>query len=303
MRNKKEYCVYRYTLVSSGEVIYIGKTDASLKARIDAHEREPKFAPYMGLWKIDFIRLANRVETDVVERFLINKLKPAINEKDLEEGLSGSFDISLPEWIPYEEYVAPKKQTAVDKKGLEVDLALYSAALDAVVNHDNVIRTEFLHPTGRLPFNGSYLQVTEPDVSMEIGPQTCYVQSISPYALYEIMKSPLRVEASIYAAHMEWVELPGDIVLARQLADNLILFAKDGYYSEDIGERNIMDIEGFESAIGYFSGVLHRIGDTHYAEVDSDMECEFGVIMENIAKKELLCYRKALYQGEIELER
>ena len=227
----------------------------------------------------------------------------AYNEKDLEEGLSGSFDISLPDWIPYEEYVSPKKQTAVNKKGLEMDLALYSAVLDAAANHDNVIRTEFLHPTGRLPFNGSYLQVTEPDVSMETGPRSCYVQSVKPYAMYEIMRAPLQVEASVYAAHMEWVELPGDVVLARQLADNLMLFAKDGYYSEDIDERNIMDIEGFESAVGYFDGVLHRIGETHYAEVDSDMECEFGAIMEKIAKKELLCYREVLYQEEIELER
>ena len=78
----RDYCVYRYTLRETGEVIYIGKTDASLKQRIDAHQKEDNFAPYIGLWDIDYLELQNNTETDIIEKYLINYYKPILNTKD-----------------------------------------------------------------------------------------------------------------------------------------------------------------------------------------------------------------------------
>ena len=61
LQNKEEHYVYRYVLNDTGEIIYVGKTDASLRQRIEAHLTEPKFRPYIGRWQVEFIKLANSV--------------------------------------------------------------------------------------------------------------------------------------------------------------------------------------------------------------------------------------------------
>lgn len=96
-----EFAVYKY--VYEDRVIYVGKTNASLKARIDAHSREESFKPYMAA-KIWYCELSNEVETDSVEKVLINLYKPEINIKDKVPLLTG--EVALPDlkWIPYEEY-------------------------------------------------------------------------------------------------------------------------------------------------------------------------------------------------------
>lgn len=104
MAKKKEHIVYRYCLKETKEVIYVGKTDVSLKSRVDAHEKESKFLPYRGKWYIEYIVLANFVETDVVEKFLINKWKPVLNEKDCVAKVTDYLAIQLPRWQPYENY-------------------------------------------------------------------------------------------------------------------------------------------------------------------------------------------------------
>lgn len=135
---KQEYYVYRYILNDTQEVIYIGKTDASLKQRIDAHLTEPKFQPYLGRWRVEFIELANSVETDIVEKYLINTLKPVINEKDCVAGVT-NMAIELPEWHPYSEYeeISINERATIKieqaKKECKILLAIANADEDMII--------------------------------------------------------------------------------------------------------------------------------------------------------------------------
>lgn len=93
-------CVYKYIYKDS--IIYIGKTDSSLKQRIKEHSKEEKFYKYLSDVKIYFIKLRNKAETSFMETYLINKYKPVLNVTDVYDGDSG-INIDEPEWIEYSE--------------------------------------------------------------------------------------------------------------------------------------------------------------------------------------------------------
>lgn len=97
----KEFAVYKY--VYEGRVVYVGKTNASLKARIDAHKREDSFKPYMAA-SVYYCELSNEVETDAVEKILINYYKPEINIKDKVPLLTEEAMLPNIEWHPYSDY-------------------------------------------------------------------------------------------------------------------------------------------------------------------------------------------------------
>lgn len=160
---KREYCVYRYTLIENGEIIYIGKTDASLKQRITAHETEEKFLPYNGFFTVDYIELANSVETDIVEKFLINQFKPILNEKDHVEGLT-DMNITLPQWKSYAEYMKSKKETLEElRKTARIDDMLLEKTQDAVLEGKSNFISSILHTSGLLPFLFGRIRATKPN--------------------------------------------------------------------------------------------------------------------------------------------
>lgn len=117
----REFYVYRYTDKKTNQVVYIGKTNCSLKARINAHKREESFAPYNC--DIDFVKLSNEVETDSIEKFLINYYKPCINLKDKVPFLTESIGIGGINWEPYSTYLNGLK-TNLQRKNIAKEQAL-----------------------------------------------------------------------------------------------------------------------------------------------------------------------------------
>lgn len=100
-----EHGVYKYVLHDTGEVVYIGKTNSSFDARIRTHASgvglEAKFLEYKDKCDIFVAHLPNTVETDIMERALINEYKPVLNVADNFDGTSGLIEIKEPQWKPY----------------------------------------------------------------------------------------------------------------------------------------------------------------------------------------------------------
>lgn len=94
-------CVYKYVYRNS--IIYIGKTDYSLKQRVSGHEKEKKFKKYLDDVEIYFIELKNKAETSFMEKYLINKYKPVLNIVDVYDGDSGII-MCEPEWKNLNEF-------------------------------------------------------------------------------------------------------------------------------------------------------------------------------------------------------
>lgn len=117
----REFYVYRYTDKKTNQVVYIGKTNCSLKARVNAHKREEAFSPYDC--EIDFVKLSNEVETDSIEKFLINYYKPCINLKDKVPFLTETIELDGLNWEPYSTYLDGLK-TNLQRKKIVKDQAL-----------------------------------------------------------------------------------------------------------------------------------------------------------------------------------
>lgn len=100
MKNIKEYYIYK--IECNNEIIYIGKTDKSLKNRINQHIHNKKFKDYEN-YEIYCCQYSNKYETKYMEELLINKYKPILN-------IVGNRDITIniefeePNWIPYSDY-------------------------------------------------------------------------------------------------------------------------------------------------------------------------------------------------------
>lgn len=90
-----EYVIYKY--VYHGEIIYIGKSDYSLKGRIAAHSNEEKFQPFLDSSKVYFFNCNNPAETAIYELILINKYKPVLNSS-MKYYNTRTFDIEEPKW-------------------------------------------------------------------------------------------------------------------------------------------------------------------------------------------------------------
>ncbi len=154
-----EYYVYRYTEKKTGEVVYVGKTDHSLSSRIRAHKKEEAFKGYDCF--IDFIKLSNAVETDSIEKLLINYYKPVINIKDKVDGLT-DIDIPLFNWVPYEYYKDSAKDSS-DTLTLQAisDTELILKAIDCSKDGKTDIYMKNLHLSGLLKYRGKHLIVLD----------------------------------------------------------------------------------------------------------------------------------------------
>lgn len=100
--------IYKYVDKETGEIIYIGKSKDSITARINAHKTEEKFREYVSRCNIYYVELPNAVEIDLLERALINKYKPILNDTDNLEGFSSLIQVNEPDWKEYG--VKPLKQ-------------------------------------------------------------------------------------------------------------------------------------------------------------------------------------------------
>ena len=102
----KHHGLYKFVTCDTNEIIYIGKTNNNLKCRVAAHIRgkgiDEKFNVYKGNYKVFVAFLPNNVETDIMERALINQYKPVLNGTDNYEGISNLIKVEEPQWIEFE---------------------------------------------------------------------------------------------------------------------------------------------------------------------------------------------------------
>lgn len=301
------YCIYKYTHLETGEILYIGKTDVSLKQRIHAHEKEEKFQPYRGLWKISFFWLSNKTETDIVEKFLINLYKPVLNEKDKEEGIS-LFSIRLPEWISYELYEEELKKDAVFQAQQEqiakMDIQFLEDALDACAG-DGVMKSRFLHPTGKLPFFSDELQITMPNVRIE---NSLYVQTVYPEMKEKLTACMYEIERSIYAKYWREMNYSKEEILLYEIlysfAEFLKEYAQNGFYEDEISMFCEFRIsENAKWISDYFSSMFFTFhlqdNNSAYVELNPESMDLLPEILERIAKDELTFYKsKGLLEAD-----
>ena len=107
-----EFYIYKY--VYKNDIIYIGKTNSSLFNRIKEHNKEGRFKQYKNA-EIYCFQCKNRIETEIYEKYLINKYKPVLNIADK---LPQKLDIFIEEkeWIKYEKYLSKYKKRNTIKK-------------------------------------------------------------------------------------------------------------------------------------------------------------------------------------------
>lgn len=102
----KHHGLYKFVTCDTNEIIYIGKTNNNLNSRVADHIRgkgiDEKFNAYKGNYKVYVTFLTNTVETDILERALINKYKPVLNVTDNYEGISNLIQIEEPQWIEFD---------------------------------------------------------------------------------------------------------------------------------------------------------------------------------------------------------
>lgn len=92
-----EHYVYKY--VKDGEVIYVGKTNSNLTARINAHAAEVQFQK-IAPWDIFVIKLDNSTQTGGFERLLIDLYHPQLNTQYVNSRSRTYFEDTLP-WQSY----------------------------------------------------------------------------------------------------------------------------------------------------------------------------------------------------------
>jgi len=98
------HSVYKY--VYDSEIIYIGKCDRDLRARLSAHGTKndnipPKWRDEINNSDIYYFELPNRIMTDVVESELIRRYKPKCNRAKKSEW--GGIEFKEPTWKKFRE--------------------------------------------------------------------------------------------------------------------------------------------------------------------------------------------------------
>ena len=139
----KEHGVYKFVEKKSGEIIYIGKSNKSIDNRIFAHLAgkgiDEKFKKYKNKCEIYIALLPNSVETDIIERCLINKYKPELNIVDKQEGVSGYISINEPQWELWD--IDKKKEERKKNKDPFIQL-LYHLSKDDIGSMLEIIKEE-----------------------------------------------------------------------------------------------------------------------------------------------------------------
>lgn len=85
---------YVYKYVYNNETIYVGKSDYSLSNRLNCHQNEEKFKPYLKEVKIFYAEMLNPAMSTIYETYLINKYKPTLN---VSMKYAGKLSIEIPE--------------------------------------------------------------------------------------------------------------------------------------------------------------------------------------------------------------
>ena len=289
-RAKREFYVYRYTEKKTKSVVYVGKTNCSLKARINAHKREQWFAPYDCY--VEYVKLSNEVETDSVEKFLINYYKPCINLKDKVPFVTQEINLSGLDWHPYEEYLESikieKGQYHVLKNEALKQAYVLEQLEEALMNEREEIILPFV--AIQLPtFNGT-LDFSELEVKKE---KNGYVHKIKKTVGKEIEEKYNEILACIWMPVATLNDQGADgLVLfenAMELFADMTEFAKNGYlYEEGFYEQfmNVLPVK-YEKVVHYFEEYTEPVqtyGEKMYIEWNQTQNDEMPKIKESICR-------------------
>ena len=109
--------VYRY-MHPDYPWLYVGKTDGDLAKRIKTHQTcstdniERKYLELLNESSIYYIELNSSVQTDYIEKMLIDKYKPLLNKKD-KNGAACKIEITIPKWEKFNFQVSSIKAPAL----------------------------------------------------------------------------------------------------------------------------------------------------------------------------------------------
>lgn len=285
-----EYYVYRYTEKASGRVVYIGKTNCSLKARVDAHRREEWFAPYDC--DVDCVRLSNAVETDSIEKFLINFYKPAINLKDKIPFQTKEINLQGLEWIPYSSYLNEIRHPSNRKVVLKREALKQVKILDKILESEGekIVSSDMV---SSLPMNDSFFQfakieTTRTSEGYEYQLKEGVKEFVSTH-YYEILASIWRPLINISDISEARVSDFATCEYALELVDLLKEFAYEGYLSEDYFEPFVEVIPlkykvAFDTYFSKYTEESHIFGSKLCFEWTKYHDDFLVEIIENICK-------------------
>lgn len=305
MTRKREHIVYRYRLKETGEIIYVGKTNSSLKSRIDAHAKEEKFSPYKGKWEIDFIILANFVETDVVEKFLINKWKPVLNDKDCVSYKTNSLSIILPNWQPYSSY-HPSKHIKYAALYKEAKAKEHLAA--ALWTKDKAKVMILPSSSFKIPYGCCNIQcqVIKPEISASI--YGFEVEASVDWICHreDAKKYPNRFKTAIWeeiAQNFPFSNEDSEVLVrlekAQILVSELEIYCEDGFDQGHGFDKGVFETSNWEDTFlefGFQDLITELIADNeklnYLMEIPPFEKNKLGIILENIAKTKLEIYKR-----------
>lgn len=276
---RQEFYVYRYTDKSSKRVVYVGKTNCSLKARVDAHKRETAFAPYKC--DIDCVRLSNKVETDSVEKFLINYYKPCINLKDKVPMLTENIELSGLNWTSYEEYMEGLRNGRARVSVLRKESLKQANILGTVVG-STVFSVLLPETVSLLPTFDGYIQFAEKNVTAEnIEGRTMFHHKLIPESVFFLEEHYYEVLAAIWRPVVQASDL-GEKTLAGFAAceyafealDILKDFAHEGYQSLDYFEPFVVVLPAkYRHAVLF---IEREIPDLSFNEMNGKLYIEWA---------------------------
>lgn len=294
----REYCVYRYINSSTSQIYYVGKTNSSLRARVTAHRYEEKFQN-INNYSVEYISLSNAIETDSVEKFLINKWKPILNTKDKVFGFSSILESEMNslQWIPYEIYEKRLRNSKTVKNAVKRSNDLVSFFHATLLANGNYFTFPFLI-TEAIPIPGTNIYgISEQDVvSCREGYR--YKVRHGVRDLIELHKE--EIEAELWLPSLNLCKMTDDeeliySILMQQIefGDRISLFAKNGYEDENSLYRFNFRSEypGGDIYLPYemiFDG--NPLIDTKSRTISGDInqfsfEEEMPLIKKNISKK------------------
>lgn len=286
----REHGVYRY-LTKDNQYLYVGKTDRSIRSRIVAHKIEPKFQN-LPEYKVEYVILSNAVESDCIEKFLINKYKPILNDKDKVSGLTADINIENLKWRPYETYEFKKNESFSRNVTMAKQQYQY---LQAIMNCNEDGYFHFTQMSNLLlPIKDEYLVLSDKNSCFD---GKGYVFKINEDELAQVKENYYRIVADIFTPVLNRMEMNEDdelsysiISSAIEFGESVDRFANNGFVDERSYEQYIMSFDNTEQEIldcyrEIFAEQPWISKNVNFAEIPSDLYFRYiNFCKENAAK-------------------
>lgn len=150
----KKYYIYKYVI--DEDIIYIGLSERDLQYRLYEHSIEEKFLPYIPTAKIYYFTVKNKTEMKIMEKLLIDKYTPILNDKDkYDETINIEF--TEPKWSIYK----PRKKQPSQRPKMTIDRAEKEEKLKEKVKNcisrNSLCYEKFIIPLEKRINNKEYL--------------------------------------------------------------------------------------------------------------------------------------------------